>query len=206
MRSIFVGIAGGSASGKTVVADKVYEKVANCESLSLIRMDDYYKCLDHLSYEERAKVNFDHPDSIDFELLKKHIKDLKSGKSIEKPLYDFTIHNRRKETEHLEPTEVIILEGILTFVDPEIRDLCDIKIFVDTPDDIRFIRRLKRDVNERARSVDTTINQYLKTVRPMHHQFVEPTKQYADIIVPNGGKNPIVIDIIANKIASIIGK
>ena len=204
MNSFIIGIAGGTASGKTTVAKKIYKETSHLGNVTLIKLDDYYKCLDDLSLEERNKVNYDHPDSIDFDLLKQNLSDLKNGKSVEKPIYDFTCHNRCKETEHLEPTNVIILEGILVFVDEEIRDMFDMKIYVDTADDIRFIRRLQRDMNERGRTLESVVNQYLSTVRPMHEQFIEPSKKYADVIIPEGGNNPIVIDLLVSKINSLI--
>jgi len=203
MGCVIIGIAGGSASGKTSVAERLFAKNKS-ESIAMIRLDDYYHQHSGMTYEERSQINYDHPDSFDFKLLQSDLEKLKSGKSIEKPIYDYSIHNRSDKTEVIKPVDVIILEGILTFVEPAIRDLCDIKIFVDTPDDIRFIRRLRRDVDERKRTVESIISQYLATVRPMHIQFVEPTKKFADIIIPWGGQNPIVIDIISSKISSII--
>ena len=204
MNSFIIGIAGGTASGKTTVAKKIYTETSSLGNVTLIKLDDYYKCRDDMTLEEREKVNYDHPDSIDFELLKQNLQDLKCGKSIEKPIYDFTVHNRSKETEHIEPTNVIILEGILVFVDEEIRDMFDMKIYVDTADDIRFIRRLSRDMKERGRTLESVVNQYLTTVRPMHEQFIEPSKKYADVIIPEGGNNPIVIDLLVSKINSLI--
>ena len=205
MAVVVIGIAGGSASGKTSVANKLVENQINkVSSIALLRLDDYYKDLSNLSVEERSKTNFDHPDSIDFDLLRDHLQKLKTGKSIHKPIYDFSIHNRKAKTELIKPVNVVILEGILALSEAIIRDLCDIKIFVDTADDIRFIRRLKRDTRERGRTIESVISQYLDTVRPMHMQFVEPSKRYADIIIPEGGHNPIVIDIITAKISSII--
>ena len=203
MGCVIIGIAGGSASGKTSVAERLFAKNKS-ESIAMIRLDDYYHQHEGMTYEERSQINYDHPDSFDFQLLRTDLEKLKLGKSIEKPIYDYSIHNRGDKTEVIKPVDVIILEGILTFVEPAIRDLCDIKIFVDTPDDIRFIRRLRRDVDERKRTVESIISQYLATVRPMHIQFVEPTKKFADIIIPWGGQNPIVIDIISSKISSII--
>ena len=203
MGTVIIGIAGGSASGKTSVAERLFARNKS-ESLALIRLDDYYKKLDNMTYEQRSQINFDHPDSIDFELLREHLLQLKAGHAIDKPIYDFTVHNRSDKVEHVQPVDVIILEGILTLAEASVRELCDIKIFVDTPDDIRFIRRLERDINERKRTVDSVVNQYLATVRPMHIQFVEPSKKFADIIIPWGGQNPIVIDIISSKISSII--
>ncbi len=205
MSVVVIGIAGGSASGKTSVAKKLLEnQIEKVGSIALIRLDDYYKDLSNLPIEKRASTNFDHPESIDFELLKTHLQTLKNGKQINKPIYDFTIHNRKQETEVIKAVNVVILEGILTLSESEIRDLCDIKLYVDTPDDIRFIRRLKRDTRDRGRTIESVISQYLETVRPMHMQFVEPSKRYADIIIPEGGHNPIVIDIITAKISSIL--
>lgn len=205
MAVVVIGIAGGSASGKTSVANKLVENQINkVSSIALLRLDDYYKDLSNLSISERSKTNFDHPDSIDFDLLSDHLQKLKDGKSINKPIYDFSIHNRQDKSELIKPVNVVILEGILALSEANIRKLCDIKIFVDTADDIRFIRRLKRDTSERGRTIESVISQYLETVRPMHMQFVEPSKKYADIIIPEGGHNPIVIDIITAKISSII--
>ena len=207
MKPTIIGIAGGTASGKTTIAKKVYEESSKKGTVTMIKIDDYYKVLDHLSMEERIKVNYDHPDAYDIELLTSHLADLKNGKQINKPIYDFVIHNRSKTNyDVVEPANVIILEGILTLAIKEIRDLCDIKLFVDTPDDIRFIRRLKRDIEERGRDVNSIINQYLTTVRPMHISFVERSKAYADLIIPEGGKNNIAIDFIVTKILDIIKK
>ena len=167
-------------------------------------MDDYYKDLSNLSLEERAQINYDHPNSFDIDLLVDHINKLKNGESINKPIYDFSIHNRTNETDLISPVNVVIIEGILIFAIPEIRELFDIKLFVDTPDDIRFIRRLKRDIKKRGRDVESVITQYLETVRPMHHLFVEPSKQYADIIVPEGGKNKVAVDFIVTKIVQLL--
>lgn len=199
-----IGIAGGSASGKTTVAKKLIEASRTLGSVVSIRFDDYYKDLSHLTIEERRTINFDHPDSIDIELLISHLEMLKSGQPIEKPTYDFTVSNRSKVTEHIEPCNVIILEGIFTLVDERIRKLCDIKIFVDIDADIRFIRRLKRDIENRGRSVESIVNQYLETVRPMYLQFIEPSKRYADVIIPIGGHNDIAIDMILAKISTLL--
>ena len=204
MDTVIIGIAGGTASGKTTIAKKVYQSTSKQGTVSMIKIDDYYKVLDHLSEDERRKVNYDHPDAYDIELLKNQINDLKSGKQIVKPIYDFVIHNRSKETEIINPSNIVIIEGILTLAIPEIRELCDIKLFVDTPDDIRFIRRLQRDINARGRSVDSVVNQYLTTVRPMHKAFVEASKSYADLIIPEGGNNNVAIDFIITKIMDII--
>ncbi len=201
-----LGIAGGTASGKTTVAKKLKQLAEPFGKVSMLRLDDYYKDLSHLSLSERKKVNFDHPDSYDFELILEHINDLLNGKSIEKPIYDFVLSVRSKETETIEPSDVIIIEGIMIFTDERLRNLFDMKIYVDTPDDIRFIRRLKRDIRDRGRSLESVVNQYLTTVRPMHHSFVEPSKRYADIIVPEGGKNEVAIDILITKIKSFLKK
>ncbi len=199
-----IGIAGGTASGKTTVSEKVFEQTKEIGSVAMIRIDDYYKCLDHLPFEERKKTNFDHPDAYDVPLLLEQLNDLKNGKKIEKPTYDFAFHTRSKITEVIKPANVIIVEGIMTFAIPEVREMMDIKIFVDTPDDIRFIRRLERDVTERGRTVSSVINQYMTTVRPMHLTFVEPSKKYADIIIPTGGENEIAIDMIITKIVDLL--
>lgn len=204
MHTTIIGIAGGTASGKTTVASKVYEETKKMGSVAMIKIDDYYKCLDHLPIEERRKTNFDHPDAYDVSLLLKQLNDLKNGLEIEKPTYDFSINTRSKITEKVKPSNVIIVEGIMTFAIPELRDLFDIKIFVDTPDDIRFIRRLTRDIKERGRTLDSVINQYTQTVRPMHLTFVEPSKRYADIIIPIGGENEVAIDFLITKIKNLL--
>lgn len=203
-RITIIGIAGGTASGKTSIAKKVYEQTKQFGSVAMIRMDDYYKCLDHLTPEERKNSNFDHPDAYDVDLLIEQINMLKNGKAIEKPTYDFSIHTRSNITEHIKPANVVIVEGIMTFAIPELRNILDIKLFVDTPDDIRFIRRLKRDIEKRGRTVESVINQYVTTVRPMHLTFVEPSKKYADIIIPTGGENEIAIDLIITKISDLL--
>lgn len=205
METVIIGIAGGTASGKTTVAKKVFHATSKYGTVAMIKIDDYYKILDHLTMEERCKVNYDHPDAYDIPLLCSQLNDLKNGKQIEKPIYDFVVHNRSKEkVEIIEPANIVIIEGILTLAIKEIRDMCDIKLFVDTPDDIRFIRRLKRDMEDRGRSVDSVINQYLTTVRPMHHTFVESSKMYSDLIIPEGGNNKIAIDFIVSRIVDII--
>ena len=206
MSTFIIGIAGGTASGKTTVAKHIYNETSGIGDVALIRLDDYYTKKDDMPIEEREKQNYDHPDSIDFALLKQNLNDLKNGKAIDKPIYDFTVHNRSKQVEHIEPKNVIIVEGILVFVDEEIRNMFDMKIYVDTSDDIRFIRRLIRDMNERGRTLDSVVNQYLSTVRPMHEQFIEPSKKYADVIIPEGGNNPIVIDLLVSKINTLVEK
>ena len=199
-----IGIAGGTASGKTTIAKKLKKISEPYGKVSMLRLDDYYKDARDKSLEERRKINFDHPDSIDIELLIKHINALKEGKTIQKPIYDFVYSVRSEETETVEPSDVLLIEGIMVFVYPELLELFDMKIFVDTPDDIRFIRRLKRDIEDRGRTVQSVVNQYLTTVRPMHHTFVEPSKRHADIIVPEGGKNEVAIDVLSTKIRSVL--
>ncbi len=206
MNCTIIGISGGTASGKTTVALNIKRESEMHGSVAVIRLDDYYKKQDELPIEERRKVNYDHPSAYDSSLLVKHLKDLKSGKEIKQPIYDFINHTRSKETVVIKPSNIIIVEGIMIFAIPRLLKMFDIKIFVDTPDDIRFIRRLSRDTNKRGRTVDSVINQYLATVRPMHEQFVEPSKIFADIIIPEGGQNTIAIDIIVSKILHILKK
>lgn len=206
MKTTIIGIAGGTASGKTSVASRLYEETKKHGSVNVIRIDDYYKDQSNLPLEERRKTNFDHPSAYDSTLLVKHLNELKQGKSINKPTYDFTISTRSDVVERVDPCNVIIVEGIMAFAIPELREMYDIKIFVDTPDDIRFIRRLSRDIEKRGRTVESVINQYLTTVRPMHLSFVEPSKVYADLIVPIGGQNDIAIDIITTKIVDLFKK
>lgn len=201
-KTVLIGIAGGSASGKTTFAYKLKDLFD--KKVVIIREDDYYKDRSDITFEERAKINYDHPFAFDHDLLKKHLTELLKGVSIEKPTYDFTVHNRSKITEKIDPADVIILEGLFVLEEKSIRDLLDIKIFVDTPADIRFIRRLQRDIKERKREVDNITNQYLTTVREMHEQFVEPSKKHAHIIVPEGGSNQVAVDLIANKIKNIL--
>lgn len=206
MNCTIIGIAGGTASGKTTVAKKVYEESQKFGSVTVIRLDDYYYEHSEMTYEERSKINYDHPESYESSLLVSHLKTLKEGKPINKPLYDFSNHNRSNLKERINPCNVIILEGIMLFAIKELREMCDIKIYVDTPDDIRFIRRLKRDMKSRGRSAESVINQYLETVRPMHHAFVEPSKIYADLIVPEGGHNNVAIDVLVTKIVNILNE
>jgi len=201
-KSIFIGITGGSGSGKTTVVNKIKSEIPS-KSMTVIEQDSYYKDQSHLSYEERCKTNYDHPFAFDSDLLIQHLIDLRDGKSIQKPLYDYEIHNRKKESLKVEPTEIIVLEGILIFYDKRIRDFLDIKIFVDTASDIRLVRRIVRDMNERSRSIDSILIQYMETVRPAHEQFIEPTKKYADIIIPEGGNNLVAIDLMVTKLKSI---
>lgn len=203
--TVVIGICGGTGSGKTTVVEKIIESMDSCK-YSIIKHDDYYKENDDLSMEERIKINYDHPLSLDNNLLRENIKDLLDGKTITKPLYDFTIHNRKKEVEEVKPTEIIILDGILIFEDSQLRDFMDIKIFVDTDADVRILRRIKRDIEERGRTLDSVINQYITTVKPSHEQFIEPYKKYADIIIPHGGENHVAIDFITTKIKELLSR
>ena len=202
-QGLLIGIAGGSGSGKTLVTRKVREDFGG-NRVSVIQQDSYYKDLSPLDFEERARQNFDHPDAVDSELLVKQIKALLSGKSVRQPIYDFSRHLRQKTTQSIGPHSILILEGILILYYPQLRQLMDIKVFVDTDPDIRFIRRLRRDIESRGRSMESVIEQYKATVRPMHLEFVEPTKRYADIIIPEGGQNYVAVDLLRTKIRMLL--
>lgn len=202
---MIIGISGGTGSGKTTVAQKIINSVGG-DNVVFLQHDAYYRNLGDMPIELRHKVNFDHPDALDTELMMNHIEALRAGESIEQPIYDYATHSRRPETIHVSPRPVIIVEGILVFVNPQMRALMELKIFVDTDADIRFIRRLDRDVHERGRTVESVISQYTTIVRPMHLQFVEPSKRYADIIIPEGGHNEVGIDLITGKIKSILAR
>lgn len=202
-RPILIGIAGGSGSGKTLVSKRIFEDLGS-DKVIIIQQDNYYKDLSYLALDEREKINFDHPDAIDDQLLISQIKDLLDCKSVHQPLYNFSTHCRRKETRLISGHLILALEGILILDNPKLRELMDIKVFVDTDPDIRFIRRLKRDIKERGRSLDSVIKQYTESVRPMHLQFVEPSKRYADIIIPEGGHNLVAIDLIKTKIKVLL--
>ena len=204
-RPVIIGVTGGSGSGKTSVSRAIFDSL-NGHSLLMSQEDSYYKNQDDISFDERVKVNYDHPNAFDTDLLIEQLGDLLEWKAIDIPVYDYVQHTRSKKTVHVEPKEVIIVEGILVLNDPRLRDLMDIKIFVDTDDDIRIIRRIQRDLEERGRSLQSVIDQYLSTVKPMYHQFIEPTKRYADIIVPEGGENQVAIDILVTKVRDIISK
>ena len=201
-----IAIAGGSASGKTTIANQLYDCFKGQHKVVIIRQDDYYKDQSYMSLEERQKTNYDHPSAFDNDLFVSHIKQLKKGFSIEKPTYDYSIHNRSHITEMIEPRDVIILEGIFVLAEKSIREVSDILIYVDTDDDVRFIRRLKRDIEERGRSLDSVCEQYLTTVKPMHTEFIEPSKKYAHMIIPEGGNNYIAIDILITKMKSLLNK
>src|SRR4029077_13442177 len=200
---ILIGIAGGSGSGKTLVARTIIRELGS-DRVVVIDQDSYYKNLDDIPLRDRDARNFDHPDAFDGELLKRHVRDLLDGRKIEQPIYDYAQHRRLAETRTIGDHMVIVLEGILIFVDPELRALMDIKLFVDADHDVRFIRRLKRDLVERGRSVDSIIRQYEESVRPMHMQFVDPSKRHADVIIPEGGHNKVAIDLVKTKIRELL--
>jgi len=195
-----IGVAGGTGSGKTTVAKKINESLRNEESVIIIEQDSYYRCLAHVPRTERKSINFDHPDSIDFDLLSHHVRRLLDNESIKKPVYDFVQHVRKNDTEYIEPADIIIIEGILVFHNRELRALMDLKLFVDTDADIRVFRRIKRDIEDRGRSFESVRQQYYETVRPMHTRYVEPCKHWADIVIPEGGKNVVAIDMIVARI------
>lgn len=199
MKPFLIGIAGGTGSGKTTVARRIYDSL-HLDSAVFIDHDSYYRDLSHLSLEERSGVNFDHPNSLNNDLLIAHLTDLVEGRAIDKPVYDFARHTPAPETIRTHPRGVILVDGILLFAEPRLREMFDLRIFVDTDADVRFIRRLRRDLEERGRSLDSVIEQYLTTVRPMHFEFVEPSKRYADVIIPRGGQNRAGIDVVAARI------
>ncbi|MBY6273649.1 MAG: uridine kinase [Caldibacillus debilis] len=204
-KPVVIGVAGGSSSGKTTVAKAICERLGH-QSIVLIEQDAYYKDQSQLPFEERLKVNYDHPLAFDTELLIEHLQKLIRYEPIDMPVYDYKAYTRSTATIRVEPRDVIILEGILVLEDERLRKLMDIKLFVDADPDIRIIRRLQRDILERGRSMESVIRQYLEVVRPMHNQFIEPTKRYADIIIPEGGKNAVAIDLMVTKIRSILEK
>jgi uridine kinase len=199
MKPLIIGVAGGSGSGKSTVARNVAQAL-KAESVAFIDMDAYYRNYAHLPMGERRKINWDHPDAFDWELLVDQLAQLAAGDSIEKPVYDFVNHMRADRTVVVPPAQVVVIDGILLFSDPRVRDLCDVKLFVDADADVRLIRRIRRDIAKRGRPLDEVLDQYLTTVQPMHLQFVEPSKRYADVIVPRGGHNPVAIEMIVAKI------
>jgi uridine kinase len=205
MVDLIIGIGGGTGSGKTTVAQKIIESVG-ASNVVYLQQDSYYRNLGDMPIELRHQVNYDHPDAFDMELLINHLEALRAGESIEQPIYDYATHSRLPETLHVEPRPIIILEGILVLANAQLRSLMNLKIFVETDADIRFIRRLDRDVHERGRTLESVIAQYTTTVRPMHMQFVEPSKRYADIIIPEGGYNSVGIDLITGKIKAILAQ
>lgn len=204
-KPIIIGVTGGSGSGKTSVSRAILSKFEDSD-IALIEHDSYYKDQSHLTFEERTSTNYDHPLAFDTDLMIEHMNELISGRPVDIPIYDYTRHTRSDKTYRQEPQEVFIVEGILVLEDKRLRDLMDIKLFVDTDDDIRIIRRIKRDMVERDRSLNSIIDQYTSVVKPMYHQFIEPTKRYADIVIPEGVSNLVALDLISTKIASILGK
>ena len=205
MRPVIIGVAGGTGSGKTTVANQILDRVGT-ENIAYIPHDAYYIDLRHLPEQERAKTNFDHPNSLETPLLVEHLKRLRAGESVDIPVYDFTTHSRTSKTFHIDPAPIVLVEGILIFAEPDLRAICDVKLYIDTDADIRFIRRLRRDVQERGRTVESVIEQYLGTVRPMHLEFVEPSKRYADVIIPEGGFNEVAIEMVAARIRGLLEK
>ena len=199
---IVIGIAGGTGSGKSTMIQKIKEEFH--DNITILSHDFYYKRHDQLTYEERTKLNYDHPDAIETDLMIEHVRQLRQWKTVERPVYDFTIHNRVDETVEVHPAKVVVVEGILIFENQELRDLCDIKVFIDTDADVRILRRILRDVSERGRTLDSVITQYLTTVKPMHEQFVEPSKKHADIIVPEGGYNIVALEMLNERIHSLL--
>jgi uridine kinase len=198
-----IGIAGGTGSGKSTVARAIFESLPET-NISIIQQDAYYNDQSHLAYEDRIKTNYDHPLAFDTRLLVQHLEELLAGHPVDSPIYNFSEHNREKRTKRIYPRDIIILEGIMILEDEDLRDLMDIKIFVETDADVRIIRRITRDINERGRTLESVIGQYLSTVKPAHEQFVEPTKKYADLIIPEGGFNKVAIDIMVAKVKSIV--
>ncbi|TCP54568.1 uridine kinase [Tumebacillus sp. BK434] len=202
-RPVLIGIAGGTGSGKTSVAREITHNI-DPENIVLIEQDNYYKDQSHLTMAERVQTNYDHPHAFDNDLLLEHLHMLLNNKAIEKPIYNFAEHTRADYTELVEPKQVVVLEGIMALEDERLRDLMDIKIFVDTDADVRIIRRILRDIKERGRSIESVVEQYMGIVRPMHMQFIEPTKKYADLIIPEGGQNRVAIDILVAKVNDIV--
>ena len=204
MTPFVIGIAGGTGSGKTTVANAIVKRVG-AERIAILSHDSYYRDLVDLPKDILDRQNFDHPDSLESELLVRHLKALKQGMVVEAPIYDFRVHRRAGETRRVEPRKVVLVDGILIYAEPELRKLFDVKIYVDTDPDIRLIRRLKRDIEERGRSVESVVKQYESTVRPMHMEFVEPSKRYADLIVPEGGENTVALDFLFARLRELLG-
>jgi uridine kinase len=204
MAPLVIGVAGGSGSGKTTVVSRILEALGDSR-VPVLEHDRYYRDRNDLRLEERAALNYDHPDSLETDLMVRHVRELRAGRAVEAPVYDFARHARKEETETIQPGRALILEGILIFSDAELRKLTDVKVFVDTDDDTRFIRRLQRDIAARGRTVQSVIEQYLGTVKPMHLEFVEPSKRYADVIIPQGGHNAVAIDMLLRLIRGLSG-
>ena len=202
MAPLVIGVAGGSGSGKTTVVRRILEALGDSR-VPVLEHDRYYRDRNDLRLEERAALNYDHPDSLETDLMVQHVHELRAGRTVQAPVYDFARHARKEETEAIVPGRALIVEGILIYTDPSLRKLMDVKVFVDTDDDIRFIRRLQRDISERGRTLQSVIDQYLGTVKPMHLEFVEPSKRYADIIIPQGGHNTVAIDMLLRLIRGL---
>lgn len=202
-KPIVFGVAGGTASGKTTVARAILEAVG-ASQVAYLPHDAYYKDMSHLPFEERARLNYDHPSSLETKLLVKHIKRLCAGEAVAVPVYDFTAHRRTSETTLVEPSPIILVDGILIFTKRKLRQLMDIKVYIDTDADVRFIRRLLRDMNERGRSLESVVTQYMETVRPMHLKFVEPSKRFADVIIPNGGRNEVAMEMVVSRLRDLL--
>ena len=198
MKVMVIGVAGGTGSGKTTITEHLQKELGS--NISVVKHDNYYKRHDEMTYDERSQLNYDHPDAFDTDLMVEHLKELKAGRAVECPVYDFTVHNRSNETLRIEPSKVIVVEGILILQDPALVNLLDIKIFVDTDADVRIIRRILRDVESRGRSLESVTSQYLTTVKTMHEQFVEPSKRNADVIVPEGGHNVVALEMIIDRV------
>ena len=205
MTTIIIGLAGGTGSGKTTVARVILNRVG-AQHIAYVPHDAYYRNFSDLPKAQRDLINWDHPDSLDTDLMIKHVKALKAGQAVDLPVYDFTTHARTDQTVHVEPQPIILVEGILIFADPRLRELFDVKIFVDTDAALRFIRRLQRDIAERGRTAESVVRQYLDTVRPMHLEFVEPSKRYADVIIPEGGLNEVAMDMVVARIAELLSR
>lgn len=204
MEMLTIGIAGGTGSGKTTITRKIMREFG--DDACILHHDSYYKARDNMSFEERCRLNYDHPDAFDTDLMLEHIRALKRGEKVETPTYDFAVHNRGRKTVTVKPARVLVVEGILIFADKTLCDEMDIKIYVDTDADVRILRRIVRDVRDRGRSLESVVNQYLTTVKPMHEQFVEPSKRNADIIIPEGGKNLVAMDMVMERIRGYLGR
>ncbi len=201
-RPITIGVAGGSGAGKSTVARVILQRIG-ADNIAYLPHDSYYRDLRDLPVDQRVQINFDHPDSLDTELFMEHIKQLKRGEPINVPIYDFSTHSRTADVRVVQPQRIVLVEGILIFTDPRLRDLFDVRIFVETDDDVRFIRRLQRDIKERGRTIDSVVNQWMQTVRPMHLEFVEPSKRYAHVIIPEGGLNEVAMEMVIARIEAL---
>ena len=204
-RPLLIGIAGGTGSGKTLVSNRIYEELGS-KQVAIIEQDSYYRDQSDIPIDDRNNRNFDHPNAFDLELMRHQVEKLMEGKAVKVPVYDYKTHTRKKQRRIVKDHVVIILEGILTLFDPGIRAMMDIKVYIDTPSDTRFIRRLNRDTNERGRDIESVVKQYQESVKPMHEQFVEPTKAYADILIPGGGYNNVAVDLLKTKVATLLAE